>query len=157
VERVEAARLDVIEHDECGNATGRREIGFDLAMLLPAFRGIDAIRGIEGLTNPCGFVLIDKLQRNPAFANIWAVGVCVAIAPIEATPIPTGVPKTGYMIESMVRAVALNLRAVLDGDTPTAEATWNAICVADMGDTGIAFVAMPEIPPRNVAWIAEGR
>jgi sulfide:quinone oxidoreductase len=157
VERVEEAKLDVIEHDERGHATGRREIRFDLAMLLPAFRGIDAIRGIEGLTNARGFVLIDRLQRNPAFANVWAVGVCVAIPPIEATPIATGVPKTGYMIESMVRAVALNVRAVLDGRTPSAEASWNAICLADMGDTGIAFVAMPEIPPRNVAWIAEGR
>jgi sulfide:quinone oxidoreductase len=46
---------------------------------------------------------------------------------------------------------------VLDGKEPTAEATWNAICLADMGDTGIAFVAMPEMPPRNVSWMAEGK
>jgi len=61
------------------------------------------------------------------------------------------------MIESMVTATAHNIRAVLDGKEPTAEATWNAICLADMGDTGIAFVAMPEMPPRNVNWMAEGK
>ena len=26
-----------------------------------------------------------------------------------------------------------------------------------MGDTGIAFVALPQIPPRNVNWFAEGK
>ena len=36
-------------------------------------------------------------------------------------------------------------------------ATWNAICLADMGDTGAAFVALPQIPPRNVAWFKKGK
>ena len=36
-------------------------------MMLPAFRGVAAVRGIEGLTNPRGFILVDKHQRNPAF------------------------------------------------------------------------------------------
>ena len=33
----------------------------------------------------------------------------------------------------------------------------NAICLADFGDNGIAFVALPQIPPRNVNWYAEGK
>ena len=49
------------------------------SMMLPAFKGIDAVIGIEGLTNPRGFILIDQHQRNPKFKNIYAVGVCVAI------------------------------------------------------------------------------
>jgi len=35
--------------------------------------------------------------------------------------------------------------------------TWNAICLADFGDTGAAFVALPQIPPRNVTWAKEGK
>ncbi|MEO6186004.1 MAG: NAD(P)/FAD-dependent oxidoreductase, partial [Steroidobacteraceae bacterium] len=35
--------------------------------------------------------------------------------------------------------------------------TWNAVCLADMGDTGAAFVALPQIPPRNVTWARTGR
>jgi sulfide:quinone oxidoreductase len=61
------------------------------------------------------------------------------------------------MIESMVTATAHNLRARLDGKPETAKATWNAVCLADMGDTGIAFVAMPQIPPRNVNWMKGGK
>ena len=39
----------------------------------------------------------------------------------------------------------------------TARGTWNAICLADFGDTGAAFVALPQIPPRNVTWAREGK
>ncbi|MGA9993548.1 MAG: NAD(P)/FAD-dependent oxidoreductase, partial [Thiobacillaceae bacterium] len=113
--------------------------------------------GIDGLTNPRGFILIDEFQRNPKYQNIFSVGVCVAIPPVEATPVPTGTPKTGYMIESMVTAAAHNIRASMDGRAPQKKATWNAICLADMGDTGAAFVALPQIPPRNVNWFKEGR
>jgi sulfide:quinone oxidoreductase len=37
------------------------------------------------------------------------------------------------------------------------KATWNAICLADLGDTGAAFVALPQIPPRNVNWFKKGK
>jgi sulfide:quinone oxidoreductase len=81
----------------------------------------------------------------------------VAIPPVEQTPVPTGAPKTGFMIESMVTATVHNIRAAIGGTAPTHRATWNAVCLADMGDTGMAFVALPQIPPRNVNWFAEGK
>ena len=31
------------------------------------------------------------------------------------------------------------------------------MCLADFGDTGVAFVALPQIPPRNVNWFSEGK
>jgi len=157
VTKVEAGRMHVTEHDEEGKPKKEHVLPFKYSMMLPAFKGIDAVFGIEGLTNPRGFILIDQHQRNPKFPNIYAVGVAVAIPPVEATPVPTGAPKTGYMIESMVTAAANNIRAAIDGKAPTEKATWNAVCLADLGDTGIAFVALPQIPPRNVNWFSEGK
>ena len=157
VTKIEPGKMFVTELDEMGNVKKEHELPFKHSMMLPAFKGIDAVFGIEGLTNPRGFILIDPFQRNPKFQNIYSVGVCVAIPPVETTPVPTGTPKTGYMIESMVTATAHNIRAVLDGKEPDQRATWNAICLADFGDTGAAFVAMPQIPPRNVNWFKEGR
>jgi len=61
------------------------------------------------------------------------------------------------MIESMVAAVVENIKADLEGREPSATATWNAICLADMGDTGAAFVALPQMPPRNVNWFKKGK
>lgn len=155
--RVEAGKMFVTEYDEMGKEKRLHELPFEYSMMLPAFKGVDAVLGIEGLVNPRGFVLIDEHQRNPKYRNIYSVGVCVAIPPVEQTPVPTGAPKTGYMIESMVTATAHNIRAELDGREPEETATWNALCLADFGDTGVAFVALPQIPPRNVNWFSEGR
>ena len=126
-----------------------------------AFRGVDCLKGedgkwIEGLTNPRGFVLADKHQRNPKHPNVFSVGVCVAIPPYEATPLAVGMPKTGYMIESMVTATAHNIRDLIAGKAPTHVPSWNAVCLADFGDSGVAFLAIPQIPPRNFNWSGQG-
>lgn len=157
VTKVEAGKMYVTEHDDMGVEKKKHELPFVYSMMLPAFKGVDAVFGIEGLTNPRGFILVDKHQRNPKYKNIFAVGVCVAIPPVEATPVPTGTPKTGYMIESMVTATVNNIHADMTGTPADTEATWNAVCLADFGDTGVAFVALPQIPPRNVNWFSEGK
>ncbi len=157
VTAVEPGLMKVEEVDAKGETAAAHDLPFAFSMLLPAFRGVAAVRGIEGLTNPRGFIGIDKYQRNPAFPNVFAIGVCVAIPPVGKTPLPVGVPKTGFMIESMVTATATNIAAALEGKAPSAVATWNAVCLADFGDEGIAFVAQPQIPPRNVNWSSQGK
>lgn len=157
VQKVEDGKMTVEEVDEDGVVKKTSELAFNYSMMLPAFRGVAAVRGLEGLTNPRGFILIDKHQRNPRFANIYAIGVGVAIPPVGPTPVPVGVPKTGFMIESMVTATAKNIGALLRGRVPEAQASMNAFCLADFGDGGVVFVAEPQIPPRNVNWSAQGK
>jgi sulfide:quinone oxidoreductase len=155
--KIEDGQMFVTEHNDKGEPIKEHVLPFKHSMMLPAFKGIDAVYGIEGLTNPRGFITVDGHQRNAKFKNIFSIGVCIAIPPVEATPIPCGTPKTGFMIESMVTATAHNIREILDGKEPTHNATWNTICLADFGDTGACFVALPQIPPRNVSWFAEGK
>jgi sulfide:quinone oxidoreductase len=157
LEKVEAGKLTASEIAEDGTVAKLHELPFTYTMMLPAFRGVEAVRGIEGLTNPRGFILVDKHQRNPKFPEVFAVGVCVAIPPVGKTAVPVGVPKTGFMIESMVAATARNIRRLVNGQEPDAQGSWNAVCLADFGDSGIAFVAQPQIPPRNVNWASEGK
>ncbi len=157
VDKIEDGMMYVTEVDEDGNEKKKHELPFKHSMMLPAFKGVDAVFGIENLVNPRGFVIVDENQRNPTFKNIYSVGVCIAIPPVEQTPVPTGTPKTGYMIESMVTATAHNIRAELDGKEPEEKGSWNALCLADLGDTGIAFLAKPQIPPRNVQWASRGK
>ncbi|HTJ62204.1 MAG TPA: FAD-dependent oxidoreductase [Alphaproteobacteria bacterium] len=149
--------MNVEEIAEDGAVKKTHQLPFAYSMMLPAFRGVPAVRGIEKLTNPRGFILADKHQRNPTYRNVFSIGVCVAIPPIGPTPVPVGVPKTGFMIESMVTATAENIGALLAGREATREPTWNAVCLADFGNGGVAFVAQPQIPPRNVNWAAKGR
>jgi sulfide:quinone oxidoreductase len=155
--RVEAGKLFTTQIDDQGKVLQEHEIPFKLAMMLPAFKGVDAVAAVPDLCNPRGFVLIDEFQRSKAYRNIFSAGVCVAIPPVEVTPVPTGAPKTGYMIETMISAIVHNIADEIAGKVPETRATWNAICLADMGDTGAAFVALPQIPPRNVNWFKKGK
>ncbi|MBU0582486.1 MAG: NAD(P)/FAD-dependent oxidoreductase [Alphaproteobacteria bacterium] len=157
VDAVEADKMTVSEIAEDGSVKTVHDVPQVFSMMLPAFRGVAAVHGIEGLTNPRGFILVDKHQRNPTFPEVFGVGVCVAIPPVGKTPVPVGVPKTGFMIESMVTATAHNIDKLISGGQPDAEGTWNAVCLADFGDSGIAFVAQPQIPPRNVNWSSSGK
>jgi len=157
VTKVEAGKMFVTEMDDMGQPKKEHELPFKFSMMLPAFKGVDAVAAVEGLCNPRGFVLIDEYQRSKKYRNIFSAGVCVAIPPVEVTPVPTGAPKTGYMIETMVTAIVHNIASEIAGQPATAKGTWNAICLADMGDTGAAFVAMPQIPPRNVNWFKKGK
>jgi sulfide:quinone oxidoreductase len=157
IRKIEPGKITAEELDESGNLKSTHELPFAYSMIMPPFRGVAAIRGIEGLVNPRGFVIVDKFQRNPTFKNVYSAGVTVAIAPVGKTPVPVGVPKTGFMIESMVTAIAKNIGLELRGMEPENEPTWNAVCLADFGDEGVAFVAQPQIPPRNLNWSSKGK
>ena len=156
VKTVDEGTMEVEELGEDGALRRTHRVPFAFSMMLPAFRGVAALRGLDKLVNPRGFVLVDEYQRNPAFQNLFGIGVAIAIPPTGATPVPVGVPKTGFMIESMVTATAENIGALLRGRPASRRATWNAVCLADFGDGGVAFVAKPQMPPRNVSWAAKG-
>jgi sulfide:quinone oxidoreductase len=128
IKKVEAGKMTVEEIADDGSVKATRELPFAYSMILPA-----------------------------AYPNVFAVGVCVAIPPMAPTPVPCGVPKTGFMIESMVTATAHNIGALVRGQEPDSVGTWNAVCLADFGDSGVAFLAQPQIPPRNVNWSSSGK
>ncbi len=157
VKQFEADKVTVDELNEDAQVKHTHEIPFSFCMMLPAFKGVSAISGVENLVNPKGFVMINKHQQNMTYKNVFGIGVCVAIPPIGKTPVPVGVPKTGFMIESMVTATAQNIAEMMEGRDPKYVATWNAVCLADFGDGGVAFFAQPQIPPRNLNWASKGK
>jgi hypothetical protein len=55
---VEAGKMSVEELTEDGTIRKTHDLPFNYSMMLPAFRGVGAVRGIEKLTNPRGFVVV---------------------------------------------------------------------------------------------------
>ena len=149
------AHFTVLNED--GEEKSQEQKPFKLAMFLPAFKGSPAVAEVPELCNPKGFVKTNSFQRAEAYPEIYAAGVCVAIAPIEETAVPVGAPKTGLMIESMTSAIVKNIHASLEGSEAWVEPTLSALCLADMGNTGAAFLAVPQNPPRNRNWTGSGR
>ena len=93
----------------------------------------------------------------PDYPNIYGVGVCVAIPPVQKTPIPTGAPKTGQMIEGMAVAVAHNIYNDIKNNPERVAPRLPAICIADFGDKGFFVLADPVLPPRQRVLYKEGR
>ena len=122
------------------------KIPFKLAMFAPAMKGVAAV---AHLGNPRGFIPVDGQLRHKDHSNIFCVGVAMAIAPPEPTPIPTGVPKTGYMSARMGLKAASAIAADIKGSATPDEYEMDVICLLDMGDTAAYLSAKPLLPPRQ--------
>lgn len=126
------------------------KIPFKLAMIAPPFKGVPAVMP---LGNPRGFIPVDKNYRHTKYKNIFSVGVAMAIAPPEATPVPTGVPKTGFMTVKMAKKAAATIAADVTGKTPPPAQELDVVCLMDMGNTAAIMKADPVLPPRQSSYM----
>jgi sulfide:quinone oxidoreductase len=126
------------------------------SLIIPPLAGVKAVAATPGLGNPKGFIPVDAYYRHKDFTNIYAVGVAVALPPVEETPVPVNFPKTGHMTEQMARIAAKNIAADILGTEKTTHELM-AECIMDMGDEGAHIVADPVRPPRNVSGLSSGK
>jgi sulfide:quinone oxidoreductase len=126
------------------------------SLIIPPLAGVKAVAEAPGLGNPKGFIPVDKYYCHKDFNNIYAVGVAVALPPVEDTPVPVNFPKTGHMTEQMAGIAARNIAADILG-TPKTTHELMVECIMDMGDEGAHIVADPVRPPRNVSRLSSGK
>lgn len=128
-------------------------IPFKLSMFAPAMKGVPAV---AHLGNPRGFIPVDGKYRHTKYKNIFAAGVSVAIAPPEQTPVPTGVPKTGYMTQKMAKVASRAIVSNITGATPPEGIPIDVVCLMDMGNTAAIMKASPVLPPRQESELKAG-
>ncbi len=126
---------------------------YKLAMIAPPFKGVPAV---APLGNPRGFIPVDKNFRHMRYKNIFAVGVAMAIAPPEQTPVPVGVPKTGFMTTRMAKVAAATIASDVTGSAPPQPDEIGVVCIMDMGNTAAIMKAYPVLPPRQSTFIKKG-
>ncbi len=96
-----------------GRILGRdgREVGFDLAVVVPSFRGAAYVGRSPGLGNDRDFIEVDtKTLQSPAHPNVFAIG--------DAADLPTS--KTGSVAHFEGEIVTHNIRRFLAGEPPDA-------------------------------------
>src|SRR5450759_185080 len=130
---------------------------FDFSLIVPAFLGSPFVRSVDGLANPRGFIAVTPHLASTKFANVYAAGVAVAIAPPGPTPVPVAVPKTGHMTERMAQAAARNIAADFRGGVKVDGMTLPSTCIDDAGDTAFYMFADPFLPPRNKVIVKRGK
>lgn len=126
------------------------------SLIIPPLAGVRAIADSPGLANPKGFVPVNAHYQHQTYPNIYAVGVAVALPPVEETPVPVNFPKTAHMTEQMAKIAANNITSDIKGGEKLAHEL-SVACIMDMGDTAAYMSADPVRPPRNVSKMSEGR
>jgi sulfide:quinone oxidoreductase len=126
------------------------------SLVIPPLAGVKPVAEAPGLGNPKGFIPVDSYYRHADFKKVYAVGVAVALPPVEETPVPVNFPKTGHMTEQMARIAAKNIAADIVGTEKTTH-DLRVECIMDMGNEGAHIVADPVRPPRNVTRLSNGK
>jgi sulfide:quinone oxidoreductase len=98
------------------NLTDGRKIPYEFAIIIPPFKGIQAIRNSPGIGDERGFITVNSRYQHSIYKNIYAASVAVAVKPPPGPPtaVPCGVPKTGYMSEVMAKIAAHNIVADIE-------------------------------------------
>jgi NADH dehydrogenase FAD-containing subunit len=102
--------------------SGGHNLGYDLLMLIPPFRGAGAVARL-GITDSHGYVLVDRNMRVAGVEGMYAAGDAVGF----------GGPKMGHMAVRQGEVAALNVAAEIEGREPLAEYDHELMLVVDEG------------------------
>ncbi|MDB9313167.1 FAD/NAD(P)-binding oxidoreductase [Spirulina sp. CS-785/01] len=161
VQVIDNAEISAIDSETITLADGQ-QFPFGYSMILPKFRGSNFLQNVPGLTDETGFIPVTSTYRHPKYESVYALGVSVKLKQPDKTQVPIGLPKSGEMTEAMGIAVAHNIAHELGAFKKRCKPTLEALCFAEFGDTGIAYVAIPVVPDpatgkRRNAYAVQGR
>ena len=171
--------MTVVEHDAMGQPGDSHALPFKFAMLLPAFKGVDAVAAGEGLCNPSGFVIVDKHQRSDqshAIATrvrpaLQAIGLRHG-ANIKVVAVPPGPPVLSPLVADIygpeadgrrqvakaVRGVFAKTAGVVDIDDSSIAVAPRTLLLVDRRKAAMLGVSQQEIVTTLRAGLAgEGR
>jgi sulfide:quinone oxidoreductase len=136
-----------------------KTIPFKFAIIIPPFKGVQAIRDSIGLGDERGFIPVNVNYQHKTYQNIYAAGVAVAVKPPGKTPVPCGVPKTGYMSEVMAKVAAHNIIYNITDEKKTEELPFpniRGLCIMDAGKQGVVMISDHIFAPRKYELLIPG-
>ena len=155
--KITPGNIHLTQYDSNGKEIAQTTLPFAFGIYAPAYKGIAALSLTPELTNARGMVTVDEYLRNPTYPNVYAAGICVAEPSFVSTPVPVGPPESVYSIQSQVDTVSRNIIAAIKNEALTSALPQRAKWLSDLGETGAAHLAEPQIPLRNINLIKQGR
>jgi sulfide:quinone oxidoreductase len=152
------AAMTEIRPDAIELADGR-ELPYRFAMVVPPFRGQDFLAKTPDLVDAGGYVPVRPTYQSAHYDDIYAVGIAAAVPVPWVTPVPVGIPKTGFPTEQQAHIAAKNIAAQVRGDWPTHAKEFGkipALCIMDAGNNGVAMLADHMLAPRKAAVMIPG-
>jgi sulfide:quinone oxidoreductase len=160
-ERITAVMSTGMDHVDDGRlvlADGKT-IDFSYAMIVPPFIGQEVIRAATEIADEKGYVRVRDTYQSLSHDEVYAVGIAAAVDVPWQTPVPVGVPKTGFPTERMAHVAARNIAAQIRGEEPIRKQAFGdmpAVCVMDAGNNGVIILADKMLPPRKHGLLIPG-
>lgn len=129
-----------------------RTVDFSYAMIVPPFLGQQVVGEATEIADDKGYVDVLDTYQTRAYDDVYAVGIAAAVQAPWQTPVPIGVPKTGFPTEQQAHTAAKNIAAQIRGEQPSEHKAFGdvpAICVMDAGNNGVLILADRMLPPRK--------
>ncbi|HRI98022.1 MAG TPA: FAD-dependent oxidoreductase, partial [Nocardioides sp.] len=153
-----SAAIDHVADDALMLADGE-ELPFSFGVVIPPFLGQEFLHLSAGLVDDKGFVPVRGTYQSEKLDDVYAVGVAAAVSVPWTTPVPVGIPKTGFPTEEQAAVAAHNIAAQVRGAMPTREKPFGdipAVCVMDAGNNGVVILADKMLPPRKHGLLIPG-
>src|SRR5260370_5756096 len=112
---VTGVAMEEVTGDQVKLTDGTR-LPFRYAMVVPPLAGQEVIRATPGLSDDKGYVPVQDTYQSTAYPEIYAVGIAAQVPVPCQTPVPIGIPKTGFPVESMAKVAARNIAAATKGE-----------------------------------------
>lgn len=155
--KIEPGTIHIAELDDAGNEKARHALAYAYSVYWPTFRGVAGVRDTAALVNAKGLVEVDEYMRSRNFLNIYATGACVAHSPVDRTALDIGAPDSVYSIQKETETAVNNILSNLRGEPLASNIPQRARWLADMGETGAAYLTGPQVPLRDINWMRQGR
>lgn len=153
-ENIDVVLNTPIEHVDEGRVlmADGRTVDFSYAMIVPPFLGQQVVGEATEIADDKGYVDVLDTYQTRAYDDVYAVGIAAAVQAPWQTPVPIGVPKTGFPTEQQAHTAAKNIAAQIRGEQPSEHKAFGdvpAICVMDAGNNGVLILADRMLPPRK--------
>lgn len=126
------------------SATGK-QMDYDLLMLIPPFTGPGEAQ-YTGITDPNGYVRVDRHMRVAGAYRMYAAGDCVNFLG----------PKMGHMAVLQGMVAAANIAAEIEGHEPSARYNHELMLVIDEGGKDSIYLQKP-LWGEGAASLKQGR
>ena len=150
--------IDHVDEDALVLGSGER-LPFSFGMVVPPFLGQEFLHATTGLVDAKGYITVRPTYQAEKLDDVYAVGVAAAVSTPWSTPVPVGVPKTGFPTEQQAAVAARNIAAQVRGEQPSHEKAFGdipAVCVMDAGNNGVVILADHMLPPRKHGVLVPG-
>ncbi|EGW36324.1 FAD-dependent oxidoreductase [Desulfosporosinus sp. OT] len=133
-----------------------QSIPYKFSMLMPMFKGAQVVEDSTGLGTEDAFISVNNAYQHKKYPSIFGVGIAADLPRKFKTPVPIGIPRTGYLADESAKTAAENIVRLLSGNNKLEEKPMEKIpelCIMDAGDKEMLSIADSLLKPRRFSLV----